>query len=433
MKRARNRLKNWLLQNKINLFLMKKHLKYFLMLQMFFYFTSNKAQIANYVSNGSFEQKYNCNYPNFINIVKYWRTIDSLNFSVTFNHTCYPNIPYGLHGFQWARTGQSYAEASFLCQPPACSIESNRGYFRNRLKSNLISGKTYCVKFYVNITDNSSYGIDSYGAYFGDSTLDTITKTQIPLTYLTPQIQNTISNIIIDTMNWIPITGTFVASGLEKFMVIGNFKSDAATTKTLINTINAPNVYCNVLVDDVSCIPLDLPAYAAPGNAVWAIPGTTIYLGRPQDVGIDEACQWFKLPNTTSVIATAAGITLSVAPTTNTYMVKQDICGVIKYDTVVVYASGVGLNESEYIKNNISVFPNPASDIINISFNIDLEKEFTRIEILNNLGQIIREEEVSFKTKYASVKTNDLPSGVYLLNLKSASSVSVSKRFVIAR
>jgi hypothetical protein len=431
MKRARNRLKNWLLQNKLNLFFQKKHLKYFITLQMFFCFSSYIAQTANYVSNGGFEQKYNCNYPNFINIVKNWRTIDSLNFSVTFNNTCYPNIPYGLHGFQWARTGQSYAEASFLCQPPACSIESNRGYFRNRLKSNLISGKIYCVKFYVNITDNSSYGIDSYGAYFGDITLDTITKTQVPLTYLTPQVQNTVSNIITDTMNWIPVTGTFVASGTEKFMVIGNFKSDAATTKTLINTINAPNVYCNVLVDDVSCIPLDLPAYAGPD--IWGIPGNTVYIGRPQDVGIDEACQWFKLPNTTSVIATSAGLTLTVTIPTCTYMVKQDICGVIKYDTVIVYASGVGLNQQEIIKNNFNLFPIPAKDELNIGFNFDLDNEFTKIEILNNLGQIIREEEIVFKNKGASVKTNDLPNGVYLLNLKSANSLSVSKRFVIAR
>jgi hypothetical protein len=202
---------------------------------------------------------------------------------------------------------------------------------RNRLKANLQTGKEYCVKFYVNIRDNASYGIDGMGAFFGDNTLDTIAKTTVPLTYLVPQVQNSAGNIITDTMNWVLITGTFVATGSEKHLIIGNFKSDAATNKTFINPTILPTIGADVFIDDVSCIPLDLPAYAAPGPDIWAVPGTTTYIGRPQDVGIDEACEWFKLPNTTSVIANVAGLTLTVAAGTETYMVKQDICGVIKY------------------------------------------------------------------------------------------------------
>ena len=390
----------------------------------------SSQNISNYINNGSFELQHNCLVP-YISTAKYWRPVDSLTGNVDFNSTCFPNVPYGTYGFQWARSGQNYGLTGFLCQPPACSNSYNRGYFRNRLKTTLQAGKTYCVKFYINISDNSSYAIDGFGAYFGDNTLDTITKGNIPLTYLTAQIQNPINNIITDTLNWTLITGTFVANGTEKHCVIGNFKSDAATNKTLINTINTPNVYCNVLLDDVSCIPLDLPAYAAPGPNIWAIPGNTIYLGRPQDVGIDEACQWFKLPNTTSVIATAAGITLTVSTITSTYMVKQDICGVIKYDTVVVYASGVGLNEAEYIKNSINVYPNPANDVLNVSFNSDLAKQFTTIIIYNNLGQVIREEEIN--SKEISIDTKDFMAGVYFFNLISHTLGTVSKRLVIAR
>ncbi|MBA2612002.1 MAG: T9SS type A sorting domain-containing protein [Bacteroidetes bacterium] len=80
------------------------------------------------------------------------------------------------------------------------------------------------------------------------------------------------------------------------------------------------------------------------------------------------------------------------------------------------------------------VYPNPANDILNISF--DLETEFTKVEIFNNLGQLIREQEISLKNRNASINTDQLPNGVYLLNLKSEvlkNSTTVGKRFVIAK
>ncbi|MEO6302064.1 MAG: T9SS type A sorting domain-containing protein [Bacteroidia bacterium] len=84
----------------------------------------------------------------------------------------------------------------------------------------------------------------------------------------------------------------------------------------------------------------------------------------------------------------------------------------------------------------IAVYPNPANDILNIGWDIEFEKDITKAEIINSLGQLIIEEEISFKNRNASLNTNELPNGVYLLNLKSGistSSASVSKRFVIAR
>ena len=232
-------------------------------------------------------------------------------------------------------------------------------------------------------------------------------------------------------MNWVSITGTFVANGTEKNCVIGNFRTDAATTKTLVNSTYLPAITCDILIDDVSCIPIDLPAYA--GADVWAMAGNTVYIGRPQDVGIDEACTWYNLTNTTTPIANLAGITLTISATTQTYMVKQDICGVIKYDTVMVHASSVGLKQQELIKNNINLYPNPATSELNLSYTIDALADYKTISIYNNLGQVIREEEIVFKDKHAVIKISDLQNGVYVLNLKSTNSQTVSKRFVVAR
>ena len=58
---------------------------------------------------------------------------------------------------------------------------------------------------------------------------------------------------------------------------------------------------------------------------------------------------------------------------------------------------------------------------------------FNKLAILNNLGQVIREEEISFKNNRAILTTGDLPAGCYLLQLKSVSSGTVSIRFILAR
>ncbi|MEO6303532.1 MAG: T9SS type A sorting domain-containing protein, partial [Bacteroidia bacterium] len=85
-------------------------------------------------------------------------------------------------------------------------------------------------------------------------------------------------------------------------------------------------------------------------------------------------------------------------------------------------------------------YPNPATDILNIETGNSIN-EFTKIEIINSLGQIILEEEL----KNNSINIKDLPNGVYLLNLFNSTSTgsaqaaqgdregSISKRFVIAK
>jgi hypothetical protein len=414
-----------------------------LLLQLSFLIISSSYQsqsIANYISNGGMEERYDCNFPFVGRKAKYWRGIDSVGDAIVYASVCYSNVPFNGFTFQWPKEGNSYFSTTFLCQSPGCSTTNNRGYFRNRLKTNLVAGKTYCVKFYVNISNPSSYGISNISAFFVDNSIDTITNGHIPLTYINPQIQNTVSNIISDTMNWVPVTNTFVANGTEKNCVIGNFKSDAATTTSLINSSSLPTIFCDILLDDVSCIPLDLPAYA--GADTYCIPGNTVYIGRPQDVGIDEACVWYNITNTTTPIGNAAGIVVSPV-TTSTYIVKQDICGIIKWDTVVVYQSALGIVSSSGVENSVKIFPNPVNEILTIEF-VSLsgvEASIGKYSIINSLGQVIREEEIVFKNKAFKIKVNDLSNGVYILKLspklfdsaQSDSLLGVSKRIVINR
>jgi hypothetical protein len=398
--------------------------KYFILVVLSVTCFNSKSQIVNYVNNGGFEDTLTLINP--IDALRYWEAIDSSEtgtYLVSKLVNGAAGSPYCSYGFQYPRNGNNFILSSFYCG--ICG----RLNPRNRLKQPLKAGVAYCVTYYIVNTNNNAIAIDKYAAFFGDSSLDTITKSMIPLTYLNPQIANTIGNIITDTLNWIPINGIFVATGNEKYMVMGNFKSNATTNTLVINPTYLSYLSNDIYIDDVSVIELNLPAFA--GRDSFFIPGSSLFIGRQPDVGINDACTWYKLPNLSTPIATAiAGFTVSPAVTT-TYVVRQDICGLVKWDSVVLTASAVGLEKLKILNDKLRIYPNPANNILVLEA---LENTETyQCRIYNSIGYLIREEEIVFKDKTVKLNVSDLESGVYSLQLKSDEVGTVSKRFVVNR
>lgn len=417
-------------QLRSSLFLSKQN---FFCLFVFFFFFGNKGQIANYVNNGGFEKYQNCvitySLLGTITNVYDWDEIDNV-LGARWFHYCYGAIPYNNYFHNYPRSDSAYLGFDAFCLN--CSFAGSRTNVRNTLKAPLLAGRTYCVKFYINTSEVTAHSIDAMDAYFGGDELDTITKAHLPLSYLSPQISNPSFNYLTDTVGWTAITGTFTAQGGEKYMLIGNLRSNNATNSVVSNPTTAAQGWSGTAVglDDVSCIDIELPAFAGPDTYVMA--GGSVYIGRPRDVGIDEACIWYKLPNVATSIDTAAGIWVS--PTaTSTYMVVQDICGNIKRDTVVVSLSGVGITEMEAIQNDIRLYPNPASEFILLQYTLDIESPFKRILFYTSLGQLVREENIAFKGKTVSVPISNLANGVYELELKNSSGQNIKKRFIVSR
>jgi len=420
----KNSLKNYLSIDNFDI----KRTKQIVVFVCFFLCKETKAQIANYINNGSFEDYYDCFSPYPLSKAKYWMSIDSASFAGKFFNTCNLFVPSNPYSYQYPRTGHSHIASTFFCLSPI----NVRGYLKNRLKGTLQAGKTYCVKFHVNITDQSPRGMDGFGIYFGDAAIDTISKCTIPLSYINPQIKNPIGNVVIDTMNWIPITGTFVANGTEKYALIGNFLADnAVTTLPLVYSPFYPQYYTDVLIDDVSCVEIGAPAYAGPDQSCVA--GDSVFIGRAPDFAIDPGCMWYKLPDLTTAIDTVSGFWVKPTVTT-TYVVRQELeCSALKWDTVVIFANPVGLNSLNCLEG-IKIYPVPADGFLELRILSDcLFIDFKKLIIRNGIGQMIREEEIEFKNKTASVNTGDLDNGVYYLQLKSVSTRAFCKKFVIAR
>jgi hypothetical protein len=384
-----------------------------------------RAQV-NFVANPSFELLYDCNPPYSVSKIKSWNSIDStkLNSAGVYYNNCAGSVPYTGVGFQYPKSGDGFIRTLFYCTNP-CAYTNSRGYPKNRLISTLIAGKTYCVKMWVNLENISPHAIDALQIYLSDVSIDTTKYINMPLIYLSPQITNTLG-IVIDTLNWIEVKNTFVANGTEKYLVIGNFKTDAITSASSTTTGASGGVFSEYLIDDVSVIDFNLSVSAGPDKNIFL--GDSAFIGRPPEIGLE--CTW-----SSGTVSVGSGGGLWVKPTssgTYSYVVTQNICGNIKTDTVNVNVSPSSINENTLFSNSISIYPQPAQDIVNISLNYFYEKSI-EVRVLDVNGKLVREGGLGVRSGKAEMQISDLSDGVYAIQLKNSSGQWAVKRLVIAR
>ena len=72
----------------------------------------------------------------------------------------------------------------------------------------------------------------------------------------------------------------------------------------------------------------------------------------------------------------------------------------------------VGVKENSINNSSKKIYPNPAKDFLNIDVDI-LNDNNAKLQILNSLGQIIREEEMYFENGKSKINVRQLTSGIY--------------------
>ena len=74
----------------------------------------------------------------------------------------------------------------------------------------------------------------------------------------------------------------------------------------------------------------------------------------------------------------------------------------------------------ENVNANLNVYPNPANDVLNIV----IEANNFKYQLVNSLGQVVRNGNATNKTV---IKTGDLNKGVYFLQVSTGAKVMVEK------
>jgi hypothetical protein len=237
-------------------------------------------------------------------------------------------------------------------------------YLQGRLYHNLISGKQYCLTFYVVNTKYSGLGCNRISAYLDDGSIDTTTECGFVHTEYVPQI--TTDSVITDTTNWTMIQGSFTATGSEKFITIGRFTD---STHTSINSFNDSGnaVEAFYLIDDVSVIAIDDSANAGPDRATF--PGwDSVWMG--DTLGDYLPCYWFSNSGGSWSLLDSNKAGFKVHPdSTTSYVMQLDVCGNITTDTATVWVWPLGVAQPGHLMKEqfVQLFPNPASTHVTIA------------------------------------------------------------------
>jgi Secretion system C-terminal sorting domain len=211
---------------------------------------SSKAQ-QNLVPNPSFEDTVYCPWgTNQLDACENW-----LNFgnSPDYFNTCTgfggPPFNYGF-GDQNTHTGNAMVGIAIYVKPSAPSGPNYREFVGIQLSSSLIIGQKYYYSFYTNYAGQFQVSIACNKMGLNFST--------VPFGELNPPpLLNTAhlftDSILVDSVSWVRLSGSFIADSAYQYLGIGNYFDDSNTDT--INTSSLP-FQAYYYIDDI-CVSTD--------------------------------------------------------------------------------------------------------------------------------------------------------------------------------
>lgn len=190
-------------------------------LSLFFSFFSSLCIAQNLVPNPSFEDTVSCfTTAGSIEKARYWYKVEE---SPDYFHECVSNsfltVPENDFGFQYAATGQAYC--GFLAYSTADTVFVEK--LGVDLLNPLIIGSKYFVSFKVNLANRHGGtfgGCNKLGMLFTKTSYSDINSHQISKTN---RCQVWTDEIITDSINWVIVSGSFVADSEYTKIIIGSF------------------------------------------------------------------------------------------------------------------------------------------------------------------------------------------------------------------
>jgi hypothetical protein len=334
----------------------------------------------------------------------------------------YFGIPGTAGAFQYPKSGNAYA--GFFGFQYGLEV---REYIRSLLLDTLENNKCYVITMYVNLLNRAIYATNNLAVNFSSNAF--VQSNYYPVNLL-PHVLKFGNPIITDTLNWVEIKGIYTAQGNERYINIGNFKNDVDTDTLNVNpypdgTLNG-SYY---LLDDVSVIPIEsisggMSAFA--GNDTSVVIGDSVFIG--QEI-MNLNCNWYDSAGTL-ISSNTSGI--YVQPLNSTYyVVEQNLCGTVTFDTVNVTVQPVGISENN-INNSINVYPNPSTGNISMAF-IKSNHAELNLKVIDINGRTV------FTKTFSSADTRsnftlDAPNGIYMLFIcNSQTNETIVKRIVIQK
>jgi gliding motility-associated-like protein len=346
----------------------------------------------NLVLNPSFEDVIDCNNNPYVGRIdnpytncRHW--YDANDRVTRYMTDCKPqigweyNVPLNYWGYQYARTGGAYAALGSNGFNGVGFTQSD--YLFTHLKDTLIAGKEYCASFYVVVAENLNKSFDrGTSVYFSH---DSVCYTSEWCLYsLTPQI-NPVGNIINDTLNWIKISGSFLATGGEEYIYIGSFVDYFNVNSFAIDPLLPSPNHFGYYIDDVAVYPCDAPVFVADGGGdVQLCLGDSVVLGSHER---DEYLYWWYDMQGNLIADSTGFITVKPQQTTQYELVVKDFKFDETRDTITVYVEDC-FTDDIFVPNIFSPNGDGNNDILFVRSEYIQSMKF---HIYNRWGEMVFE------------------------------------------
>jgi outer membrane protein OmpA-like peptidoglycan-associated protein len=148
-------------------------------------------------------------------------------------------VPDNFNGSQMAYDGVGYV-GLYMYAP-----EDYREYVQATLSVPLEKGKKYTLSFYISLAEKSDSYIGAFGVLFSEKPVRIPIKKELSKLHLSKLKDNAMNLIEIkdkngfrDSEKWVLLSMTVIAKGRERYLNIGNFKSNATTPKNKIKKVD---------------------------------------------------------------------------------------------------------------------------------------------------------------------------------------------------
>jgi hypothetical protein len=182
-------------------------------------------------------------------------------------------------------------------------------------------------------------------------------------------------------------------------------------------------------------------------DGVYAFNGTTLERKAPVIANVSEQSQLSRSGDVTVSANDRAMIGYNVyrndgvlANTANTFYIDNTLVGGdYDYYVTAVYSGDFesapsdhflveGISTSDVSEDAISVYPNPAKEMVNITVSDNVES----LRVLNYVGQVVYEQGITSE-KLVQVSTDRFEEGAYIVQFTTNDGELISKRFVVLK
>lgn len=183
---------------------------------------SSKASLQNLILNGSFEEHIDFETEN----KNGWNKLQSSDTPDYFNFENQTNVFKEYFGGTNPKSGTGFVGIFCYRISPQRSIKNVREFIETGLTETLEKDSIYEFEISLCLDAESNFAVKNFGIYFSNTPLY-FEKDNKCFT-LKPQIEFN-STFIDNTSGWITLKSYYTANGTEKYIIIGNFKTDKST------------------------------------------------------------------------------------------------------------------------------------------------------------------------------------------------------------